>query len=31
MAQSQLDDTKTCDRKLVGTGPFEFDELDARP
>src|SRR6478609_77649 len=25
MAQSQLDDTKTCDRKLVGTGPFKFD------
>lgn len=22
MAKSQLDDTKTCDRKLVGTGPF---------
>ena len=25
MAQSQLDDEKTCDRKLVGTGPFVFD------
>ncbi len=25
MAQSQLDDKKTCDRKLVGTGPFVFD------
>jgi peptide/nickel transport system substrate-binding protein len=24
MAQSQLDDPKTCDRKLVGTGPFVF-------
>jgi peptide/nickel transport system substrate-binding protein len=24
MAQSQLDDDTTCDRKLVGTGPFEF-------
>lgn len=24
MAQSQLDDEKTCDRKLVGTGPFTF-------
>lgn len=23
MAQSQLDDTQTCDAKLVGTGPFE--------
>jgi peptide/nickel transport system substrate-binding protein len=25
MAQSQLDDENTCDRKLVGTGPFKFD------
>ena len=25
MAQSQLDDDETCDRKLVGTGPFKFD------
>ena len=24
MAQAQLDDTETCDRKLIGTGPFEF-------
>ncbi|WP_426572980.1 ABC transporter substrate-binding protein [Aquihabitans sp. McL0605] len=24
MAQSQLDDAKSCDRKLVGTGPFKF-------
>ncbi len=24
MAQAQLDDKKTCDRKLVGTGPFKF-------
>jgi peptide/nickel transport system substrate-binding protein len=24
MAQSQLDDTETCDSKLVGTGPFEL-------
>jgi peptide/nickel transport system substrate-binding protein len=24
MGQSQLDDPKTCDRKLVGTGPFKF-------
>lgn len=23
MAQSQLDDTETCDSKLVGTGPFQ--------
>ena len=26
MAQAQLDDTKTCDRKLVGTGPFVLSE-----
>jgi peptide/nickel transport system substrate-binding protein len=26
MAQSQLDDPDTCDRKLVGTGPFEQKE-----
>ena len=26
MAQSQLDDPTTCDRKLVGTGPFKFDK-----
>ena len=25
VAQAQLDDTKTCDRKLIGTGPFEFE------
>ena len=25
VAQAQLDDTKTCDRKLIGTGPFKFD------
>ena len=25
MAQAQLDDKKTCDRKLIGTGPFEFE------
>ncbi|MCU1352741.1 MAG: ABC-type dipeptide transport system, periplasmic component [Acidimicrobiales bacterium] len=24
MAQAQLDDTKTCDRKPIGTGPFQF-------
>ena len=24
VAKAQLDDTKTCDRKLIGTGPFEF-------
>lgn len=24
MAQAQLDDEKTCDRKLIGTGPFKF-------
>ena len=24
MAQAQLDDKKTCDRKLIGTGPFKF-------
>jgi peptide/nickel transport system substrate-binding protein len=24
MAKAQLDDTKTCDRKLIGTGPFKF-------
>ncbi len=24
MAQSQLDDKETCNRKLVGTGPFKF-------
>lgn len=24
MAQAQLDDQKTCDRKLIGTGPFKF-------
>ena len=26
MGQSQLDDPETCDRKLVGTGPFAFEE-----
>lgn len=26
MAQAQLDDTKTCDRKLIGTGPFKLKE-----
>lgn len=25
MAQAQLDDENTCDRKLIGTGPFKFD------
>ena len=25
MAQAQLDDTETCDRKLIGTGPFVFE------
>ena len=25
MAQAQLDDDKTCDRKLIGTGPFKFE------
>ncbi|MCU1370531.1 MAG: ABC-type dipeptide transport system, periplasmic component [Ilumatobacteraceae bacterium] len=25
MAQAQLDDAETCDRKLIGTGPFEFE------
>ena len=25
MAQAQLDDAKTCDSKLIGTGPFTFD------
>lgn len=24
VGQAQLDDTKTCDRKLVGTGPFQL-------
>lgn len=24
MAQAQLDDAKTCDRKLIGTGPFKL-------
>lgn len=24
MAQAQLDDTETCDTKLIGTGPFEL-------
>ena len=24
MAKAQLDDTQTCDRKLIGTGPFKF-------
>lgn len=27
VAQSQLDDTETCDRKLIGTGPFKFVEF----
>ena len=26
VAQTQLDDTETCDAKLVGTGPFVLDE-----
>ena len=26
MAQAQLDDDKTCDRELIGTGPFKFEE-----
>jgi peptide/nickel transport system substrate-binding protein len=25
MAQAQLDDDETCDRKPIGTGPFEFE------
>ncbi|MCU1371733.1 MAG: ABC-type dipeptide transport system, periplasmic component [Ilumatobacteraceae bacterium] len=25
MAQAQLDDQESCDRKLIGTGPFKFD------
>ena len=25
MAQAQLDDDETCDRKLIGTGPFKFE------
>ncbi len=28
MAQSQLDDTKTCASKLVGTGPWKFKSWD---
>ncbi len=26
VAQSQLDDPETCDKKLIGTGPFKLDE-----
>ncbi len=26
MAQAQLDDTETCDRNLIGTGPFMLEE-----
>ncbi len=26
MAQAQLDDAATCDRNLIGTGPFELEE-----
>lgn len=26
VAQAQLDDAETCDRELIGTGPFMFDE-----
>ncbi len=26
IAQAQLDDTETCDSKLIGTGPFEFHD-----
>jgi peptide/nickel transport system substrate-binding protein len=26
IAQAQLDDTKTCDTKLIGTGPFKLQE-----
>jgi peptide/nickel transport system substrate-binding protein len=26
MAQAQLDDSETCDRNLIGTGPFKLDE-----
>lgn len=26
MAQAQLDDPDTCDRELIGTGPFVFEE-----
>jgi peptide/nickel transport system substrate-binding protein len=26
MAQAQLDDTETCDRNLIGTGPYVLDE-----
>ena len=25
-AQAQLDDAETCDRNLIGTGPFKFEE-----
>jgi len=28
MAQAQLDDPATCDRNLIGTGPFVFDEWE---
>ncbi len=28
MAQAQLDDTTSCERKLIGTGPFEFDRWE---
>ncbi|MCB1271602.1 MAG: ABC transporter substrate-binding protein [Microthrixaceae bacterium] len=28
MAQAQLDDPDTCDRALIGTGPFEIDEWE---
>jgi peptide/nickel transport system substrate-binding protein len=26
LAQAQLDDTETCDTKLIGTGPFQLEE-----
>jgi peptide/nickel transport system substrate-binding protein len=26
MAQAQLDDAETCDRELIGTGPFVFED-----
>ena len=31
MAQAQLDDKKTCDRKLIGTGPFKFESWQVEP
>ncbi|HXH59660.1 ABC transporter substrate-binding protein, partial [Iamia sp.] len=28
IAQAQLDDAESCDRELIGTGPFEFESWD---